>query len=214
MDIDRYFDADPDTRHISARFNHELLAVLKETPLFTQAEAVRLEALKQEYQQNIAAISPAIYQKELERLTIELSWKSSQIEGNTYSLLETERLFIEHKTAEGKSQHEAAMLLNHKACLDFILEHKEIGKTIDLATLELIHSLLIKDLGVTRNLRTRLVDITGTAYKPLDNQYQIKEAMEDMCTIINGKQSGFLAVSEQAAGAMHNYTSAGASAIQ
>lgn len=122
--LDKYFDSDPDTRNILERFNYDLIAMLKGVSLFTQEEFTYLEALKQEYQQNITTISPVIYQKELERLTIELSWKSSQIEGNTYSLLETERLFIEHRKAEGKSQEEATMLLNHKACLDFILEHR------------------------------------------------------------------------------------------
>lgn len=191
IDLNRYFDSGPDTRNIVAKFNYGLLSILSKTPLFTQKECAYLEALKQEYQHNITTISPAIYQKELERLTIELSWKSSQIEGNTYSLLETERLFIEHKTAEGKPQEEAIMLLNHKLCLDFILGHKEISKVINLAMLEEIHSLLVKDLGVSRNLRTRMVGITGTAYKPLDNQYQIKEAIEEMCVAINAKQNGF-----------------------
>lgn len=191
VDPDRYFETDPDARDIVATFNRDLLATLESVPLFTPQELTDLEVLKHEYQQNIAAISPAIYQKELERLTIELSWKSSQIEGNTYSLLETERLFIEKQAAEGKSQEEATMLLNHKLCLDFLLERKELGKSLNIATLEEIHSLLIKDLGVSRNLRTRLVGITGTAYKPLDNQHQIKEAVEEMCRVINTKQNGF-----------------------
>jgi Fic family protein len=189
--LDKYFDSDPDTRNISGRFNYNLIAVLKDVSLFTQEEFAYLEVLKQEYRQNITTISPAIYQKELERLTIELSWKSSQIEGNTYSLLETERLFIEHKKAEGKSQEEATMLLNHKTCLDFILEHEEMGRKLNLAMLEEIHSLLIKGLGVNRNLRSRIVGITGTAYKPLDNRHQIKEAVEKMCITINTKQNGF-----------------------
>lgn len=191
VDADRYFETDPDARHIVATFNRDLLKTLERTPLFTPQEFSDLELLKREYQQNISAISPAIYQKELERLTIELSWKSSQIEGNTYSLLETERLFIEKQAAEGKSQEEATMLLNHKLCLDFLLEHKDIGKSLNIAALEEIHSLLIKDLGVGRNLRTRLVGITGTAYKPLDNQHQIKEVVEEMCRVINVKQNGF-----------------------
>lgn len=54
------------------------------------------------------------YLKELERLAIDLSWKSSQIEGNTYSLLETERLLKDKETASGKTKEEAIMLLNHK----------------------------------------------------------------------------------------------------
>ncbi len=191
VNLERYFDLEPDKRDVRQGFNHDLLSTLKEAPLFTQAELTHLESLKQEYQKNIDTISPSIYQKELERLMIELSWKSSQIEGNTYSLLETERLFVEQKKAEGKSQEEATMLLNHKKCLSFLLEHKKIGETLSLAVLEDIHSLLVKDLGVSPNLRDRMVGITGTTYKPLDNIYQIEEATKVMCAIINAKQNGF-----------------------
>ena len=66
--------------------------------------------------------------KEMERLGIDLSWKSSQIEGNTYSLLETERLLKEKQTASGKTKEEAVMLLNHKDALDFILDVRTISK--------------------------------------------------------------------------------------
>lgn len=62
----------------------------------------------------------------MERLGVDLSWKSSQIEGNTYSLLETERLLLEKETAAGKSKDEAVMLLNHKDALDFILDNPTI----------------------------------------------------------------------------------------
>jgi len=39
--------------------------------------------------------------------------------------------------------------------------------------------------GVDRNVRIRRVGITGTNYKPLDNEFQIREALEDMCLLIN-----------------------------
>lgn len=191
VELDKYFDSEPDKRDALNNFNYDLFSTLKNTPIFTKEEVEYLEMLKLKYKQNIATIPPALYKKELERLTIELSWKSSQIEGNTYSLLETEVLFLEHKTAKGKTQEEASMLLNHKICLDFILKNKEVGKTLNLASLEEIHSLLIKDLGVSRNLRSRIVGITGTSYKPIDNTFQIKEAVEEMCATINSRQNGF-----------------------
>lgn len=56
-------------------------------------------------------MTPSAYNKEMERLAIDLSWKSSQIEGNTYSLLETERLLKDKETAAGKPKDNAAMLL-------------------------------------------------------------------------------------------------------
>lgn len=186
-----YFDQDPDTRNAQTHFNQEVISLLGGTDLFTAVEKKHLDALKQEYQNNISDYPPALFQKELERLTIELSWKSSQIEGNTYSLLETERLFREKEEAEGKPKEDAIMLLNHKYALDYLLAQKGIAEKLNLRLLEEIHALLIKDLDVGRNIRSRTVGITGTAYKPLDNQYQIKEAIEHMCRIINAKDNGF-----------------------
>ncbi len=186
-----YFDKDPDARQATATFNHDLLTMLETVDVLMPEEVKHLLELKQEYQDNIADFPPALYQKELERLTIELSWKSSQIEGNTYSLLETERLFLEKEEAEGKPHEDAVMLLNHKYALNFLLEHRDIAKNLDLKLLEEIHALLVKDLGVSKNIRSRTVGITGTAYKPLDNKYQIQEALERMCDLINAADNGF-----------------------
>ena len=42
-----------------------------------------------------------------------------------------------------------------------------------------------------KNIRNRIVGITGTAYKPLDNDFQIKESLQKMCDIINAKENIF-----------------------
>lgn len=112
------------------------------------------------------------------RLGIDLSWKSSQIEGNTYTLLETERLLLEQRTAEGKTRDEATMLLNHKAALDFIVAKPDYLQHLSIAHIEDIHSILARDLQVDRNIRHHRIGITGTNYRPLDNEYQIREALE------------------------------------
>ena len=86
---------------------------------------------------------------------------------------------------------EAIMLLNHKDALDFVLNVPDYLKEISVHRIEDIHSLLTKDLGVERNIRCRRVGITGTNYRPLDNEFQIREALEDSCKLINGKDNIF-----------------------
>ena len=62
------------------------------------------------------------------RLLIDLSWNSSRLEGNTYSLLETERLLELGEAADGKDALEAQMILNHKAAIELLVEQAdEIG---------------------------------------------------------------------------------------
>ena len=192
VDVEEYFKKEVDERQIRENFNLTLKpGVLTKAALFTDAEMQHLELLHQEYQDNISHLSQAEYAKELERLAIDLSWKSSQIEGNTYSLLETERLLKEKETAAGKPKDDATMLLNHKEALNFIIENPDYVAPLSIRGIEDIHSLLIKDLGVNRNIRQRRIGISGTNYKPLDNEHQIREALNDMCDLINQKESVF-----------------------
>lgn len=192
MDADEYFQTEIDDRIIKEKFNFGLIpTTLNQVQLFTSEELARLDELQATYTKNIQALSDSQYHKELERLAIDLSWKSSQIEGNTYSLLETERLLKEKETAAGKTKDEAIMLLNHKDAIDFIVQNPDYFNTIEISKIEDIHSLLIKDLGVNRNLRTRRVGISGTNYKPLDNEYQIREALQQMCNKVNSLNTVF-----------------------
>ena len=192
IDVDTYFKKEIDDREILKGFNFELIAdTLRNIDLFTLDEINHLQQLQEEFRNNVTHMTPAAYNKEMERLAIDLSWKSSQIEGNTYSLLETERLLKDKETAAGKPKDDATMLLNHKEALNFIIENPDYVVPLTIARIEDIHSILIKDLEVERNIRQRRVGISGTNYTPLDNEHQIREALEDMCRLINRKNNVF-----------------------
>ena len=192
IDIETYFEKEIDEREIKETFNFNLIKeTLKNVSIFTKDEVEKLSNLQNQFSINIAKLSVTEFNKEFERLAIDLSWKSSQIEGNTYSLLETERLLKEKETAAGKTKDEAVMLLNHKEALDFILTNPDYISPLAVSRIEDIHSLLIDGLGIDRNIRNRRVGISGTNYKPLDNEFQIKEALEDLCLLINSRESIF-----------------------
>lgn len=192
IDVDEYFQKEIDERDIKNNFNHSLIAeTLNKVSVFTNEEINYLNNLQNKYKENILKLTDSEYKKELERLAIDLSWKSSQIEGNTYSLLETERLLKEKETASGKTKDEATMLLNHKAALDFIIKNPKYIKPLTISSIEDIHSILVKELDIDRNIRKRRVGISGTNYKPLDNEFQIKEALEQLCKLVNHQDNVF-----------------------
>jgi Fic family protein len=191
IDVQQYFETEIDERIIKNSFNLELINTISNYDIFTKDELLKLNVLQNQFNNNILMLTPFEIAKEMERLAIDLSWKSSQIEGNTYSLLETERLLKEKETAEGKTKDDAVMLLNHKEAIDFIVENKDYLKPISISRIEDIHSLLLKELGVERNIRIRKVGISGTNYNPLDNEFQIREALSEMCELINKKESVF-----------------------
>jgi Fic family protein len=191
IEISQYFEKEIDEREITKNFNLELISLLKNVGIFTTEEIDKLDGLQKQFESNIKQLSANEYAKEMERLAIDLSWKSSQIEGNTYSLLETERLIKEKETAAGKTKDDAVMLLNHKDAIDFIVENTDYLNPISISRIEDIHSILVKELGVDRNIRKRKVGISGTNYNPLDNEYQIREALIETCDLINIKNSVF-----------------------
>ena len=192
LNLDTYFALEVDERQVHSSYNFELInGLLAETRLFSDKDQVHLDALQEEFRQHISELTDNEYRKEMERLGIDLSWKSSQIEGNTYTLLETERLLRESKTAEGKSKEEAVMLLNHKDALSFVLDNPDYLKELTVSHIEDIHQLLTKDLSIDKGLRRHRVGITGTNYHPLDNEFQIREAMREACELINSKSNIF-----------------------
>lgn len=115
------------------------------------------------------------------RLIIDLSWNSSRLEGNTYSLLETKRLIELGETVEGKNATEAQMILNHKAAVEFMIDSaSEIN--FDRLTICNLHALLADNLlgdpSASGKLRERPVQISGSVYFPIDNPHFLTECFE------------------------------------
>lgn len=106
----------------------------------------------------------------LNRLLIDLSWASSRLEGNTYSLLETERLISFGESAPGKTPFETQMVLNHKAAIEFLVDAAdEMG--FDHRTILNLHALLSDNLlgnpAASGRLRAIPVSIGKSVYEPL-----------------------------------------------
>jgi Fic family protein len=179
VDAGAYNTIEPDKRYGLPNFNFDLLPSFPQD-IFTSTELASLEEATGEYHKRTTDLPVAIAKKELERLIIELSWKSSKIEGNTYTLLDTEKLILEHKEAPGHDKKEARMILNHKDAFTFVHDNKKEFRTLTRANLEQLHSIIVKDLSVGTGLRQKPVGVTGSKYRPLDNIHQIKEAVETL----------------------------------
>jgi len=121
--------------------------------------------------------------KILDRLLIDLSWNSSRLEGNTYSLLETERLLELGEAAEGKDAFEAQMILNHKAAIELLVEQAtEVG--FNRYTILNLHALLsdnlLADPQACGRVRSIAVGIGGTVYRPLEVPQLIDECFQQI----------------------------------
>jgi Fic family protein len=114
--------------------------------------------------------------KELEYLTIELSWKSSALEGNTYTLLDTQLLLIEGVKAKNRTEFETQMILNHKNAISFIVENGELFTSeIAFSTVEELHRIIGYNLGIENGVRKKIVRISASNYEPLAGPQQLRK---------------------------------------
>ena len=130
----------------------------------------------------------------LHRLLIDLSWNSSRLEGNTYSLLDTKRLIDFGEVAEGKEQLEAQMILNHKDAIEFLVgSAEEIG--INRHTILNLHALLANNLladpEATGRLRRIAVGIEKSAFHPLELPQLIEECFDQILATAEAIQNPF-----------------------
>jgi Fic family protein len=133
----------------------------------------------------------------LDRLLIDLSWASSLLEGNTYSLLDTERLIRAGEVAAGKDAKETQMILNHKAAIELLVNStNEIG--VNRFTICNLHALLAENLldraHDAGRLRDAPVRVAGTTYTPT----AIPQLIEEMFAQLLAKAAAIRDPFEQA----------------
>lgn len=117
------------------------------------------------------------------RLLIDLSWNSSRLEGNTYSLIETARLIELGEATEGKDAREAQMILNHKAAIELLVEQSEevgFNRYTILGLHALLSDNLLSDPQACGRLRSIAVAISGTVYHPLEIPQLVDECFQQV----------------------------------
>ena len=119
----------------------------------------------------------------MDRLLIDLSWNSSRLEGNSYSLLETERLILQGHTGNSKTITETQMILNHKDAIEYLVQGAN-SNGFNRHTILNLHAILsyklLPELKSCGRIRSIAVGISGSAYSPLT----IPQLLEELFDII------------------------------
>ena len=184
VDLEEYFREGSKTRKAGPKpFNPTVFDLLEN--VFTDQEVKDLEKQNITLSSKRKVLDPSIFKREIERFTVEFAWKSSRIEGNTYSLLETEVLIKQMKEAYGRTKYEATMILNHKKAVDYILENPGEFKALSTGKIINLHEILTKDLEINPGIRRNQVAITGTDFVPLNKTGELKNALDEAVKIIN-----------------------------
>lgn len=173
-----------DEKRPESSFNYTLLDWLEAQPSKKLAELFDAVAL---------APADTLSPRDLEHLTIELSWKSSALEGNTYSLLDTQLLLTEGMKPANRTEFETQMIMNHKDTIVFIMENRTLfAKTISFATVEELHRIVGRNLGIASGVRKKRVHISASNYTPPQTPAKIRESADRILSLISKQQSPYI----------------------
>jgi hypothetical protein len=118
-------------------------------------------------------------QKIYNRLLIDLSYNSARLEGNTYTLADTEHLVIQGVSAPGKLDAERIMILNHKEAIRYLAQNAR-SLTPTEETVRTVHYLLSDSLvapGMAGQIRSASIGVTGTTYSPLEGKERLTQLL-------------------------------------
>jgi hypothetical protein len=164
-------------------YNREFLASYRPNETFYLSQEQRAH-LAQVGKPNFKDEAAGTYAKQiLNRLLIDLSWNSSRLEGNTYSLLDTTRLIELGEAAEGRDRLEAQMIVNHKDAIEFLVnDAEEIG--FNRYTILNLHGMLAQNLlpdpAAVGRLRRMGVGIGKSTFHPLELPQLIEECFNQL----------------------------------
>jgi Fic family protein len=200
LDIRRVIQL-PVSQRTPVGYQGSFLDAYRPNKTFYLPENLRVE-LENLGQVGLSALPAGTYLRQvMDRLLIDLSWNSSRLEGNTYSLLETQRLLERGEDAEGKGTQETQMILNHKAAIEMLAD--EAGEVaFNRYTICNLHALLsdnlLPDPGASGRVRSRPVGISGTVFHPLEVPQQIDERFEQILVkasaVLNPFEQAFFAM--------------------
>jgi Fic family protein len=128
---------------------------------------------------NIHQRAGTYIQKIYDRLLVDLSYNSARLEGNTYTVADTERLVLQGIGAEGKLDAERIMILNHKEAIRYLVQNVEKLALRD-ETVRTLHYLLADSLvapGMAGQIREDSIRISGTTYAPLEGRERLSRLL-------------------------------------
>lgn len=171
----------PYNRRRPARYNKEFIDRYIPDKTFYIGEADRQRLHDSGRPEPVPLPAGTYARRILERLLVDLSWASSRMEGNTYDILQTERLIRFGEEASGKGRKEALMILNHKEALQYVVDTLD-AITISRSDVFSIHALLsgglLADPAMAGRLRRTPVGISYSSYRPLDDALAIEEEFD------------------------------------
>ncbi len=193
QDILAYIDQPPEARK-PVGYQRDFLDAYRPNETCYLSESLRRQLRKMGRTTDVNEPAGTYSRAILNRLLIDLSWASSQLEGNTYSRLDTRELIEHGKAARGKAAIETQMILNHKTAIELLVENIDSAE-FNRYTLMNLHSALAENLlpnpADEGRIRQHAIDIGKSVYRPLSTSQQIEDALELLLSKANQIEDPF-----------------------
>jgi len=126
-----------------------------------------------------------------ESLSIEWTYNSNSIEGNTLSLRETQMVIQEGITVKGKSLREHFETHNHDKAIDYL--YSIVSEDYDLRSIDILslHGLVLRSIedDFAGRIRNGGVRITGANFTP-PNANKVADLLDELIAFINTNPLG------------------------
>lgn len=175
-------------------YQSDFLASYKPNETFYLSAPLRRQLWQMGKTPDLSAPAGTFTRQIWNRLLIDLSWASSHLEGNTYTYLDTQRLFEYGQEAQGRLHKETQMIMNHKAAIEMLVENLDaVG--FNKFTLMNLHGILAENLISNKKDQGRLrhhpVGIAQSAYQPVDSVHEIDEHLNSVLEKLSQIQDPF-----------------------
>jgi fido (protein-threonine AMPylation protein) len=174
----------PQETRQSVGYRREFLDAYEPNETFYLPQDLRQRLMKIGRNEHYDSLPAGTHARQIfDRLIIDLSWNSSRLEGNTFSLLETDYLLEQGKSDEPHRAREAIMIFNHKTAIEMMVENPD-ALGFNRYTFMNLHAALTEDLmtdpsteGALRNIP---VGIGGSVFHPVNKPQIIEECFDQI----------------------------------
>lgn len=163
-------------------YSETWVASYRPNQTFYLSEPQRLSLRRLGKREGIQGRAGTYVEKIFRRMLIDLSYNSARLEGNTYTIADTEQLLLQGVSATGKLDEERIMILNHKEAIRYLVENVASLK-LDEETIRTLHYLLADSLiapGMAGQIRDEGIRVSGTTYVPLEGKGRLQRLLDEV----------------------------------
>lgn len=123
----------------------------RKTPIFNEELLKRLEEIKLRHKKIRKKLSEAQIQDIIDRFTVNFTYESNAIEGNSLTLKDVTMILHEKKAIRGKDLREIYETLNTRDAMELVFNNKLTIKEEDIIRL---HKIIVRNTGVVAGYKT------------------------------------------------------------